>query len=226
MQHDTPSSRGASSLRRYSTTIAVHKYTIVPSPTEEVYRCLRRDPPLRTESSYEAGSIQSLHCVTTSARCPFILRLQYISSPSTSKTNLSMTTPALHSISSRLTTTQSLLLERQRILTLSLPPSASSTAQIVRNLTSLKTDLEKIQIQVNTEEEVLSAAGRRGVNGKGKRKGKGEEEGELGRSVRELEERFDRLVGMLGVDEIGRDKARELRREVKRFVGFLYDAGW
>jgi syntaxin 8 len=118
----------------------------------------------------------------------------------------SMSSPALASLSSRLTTTSTLLLERQRIISLSLPPSASSTALIIRNLTSIKGDLTKLESQVETEEAVLSAGGRK--------KGK-EGEGELARGVREAGERYDRLIAMLGDDELGRDKAKELRRELK-----------
>jgi syntaxin 8 len=121
---------------------------------------------------------------------------------------------ALASLSSKLTTTSHLFLERQRIISLNLPPSASSTAQIIRNLTSIRGDLTRLEEQVGTEKSVLIAGGRKS---KGKsRNGGGAEEGEFGKSVREVGERYDRLVGMLGDDELGKEKAKELKREVKR----------
>ncbi|WVQ74207.1 hypothetical protein IAR50_003801 [Cryptococcus sp. DSM 104548] len=106
-----------------------------------------------------------------------------------------MSSPA--SISQRLATTSSLLLERSRILNLGMKPSPSSTQQVVRNLTSLKADLERLD----------ASSPRSGAGGKGKGKGAGGEEG-----VDVLSERYDRLVEMLEEDDVGREKAKSLKR--------------
>nr|ODN91558.1 syntaxin 8 [Cryptococcus depauperatus CBS 7855] len=105
-----------------------------------------------------------------------------------------MSTLTPESVALRLTTTSSLLLERSRVLSLNLKPSPSSTQQIVRNLTGIRTDLERLASE-----------------GEDWTKGKGREGGE-----EELGERYDRLVEMLEEDEVGREKAKPLRRDVKR----------
>ncbi|WVO14261.1 hypothetical protein L204_101893 [Cryptococcus depauperatus] len=104
-----------------------------------------------------------------------------------------MSTLTPESVALRLTTTSSLLLERSRVLSLNLKPSPSSTQQIVRNLTGIRTDLERLASE-----------------GEDWTKGKGREGGE-----EELGERYDRLVEMLEEDEVGREKAKPLRRDVK-----------
>ncbi|ODN99032.1 hypothetical protein I350_07184 [Cryptococcus amylolentus CBS 6273] len=106
-----------------------------------------------------------------------------------------MSSPA--SISQRLATTSSLLLERSRILDLGMKPSPSSTQQVVRNLTSIRADLERL--------DALSPG--LGGGGKGKGRGEGGEEG-----VEELRGRYDRLVEMLERDDVGREKAKALKR--------------
>ncbi|WVO21200.1 uncharacterized protein IAS62_002507 [Cryptococcus decagattii] len=110
---------------------------------------------------------------------------------------MSTSTPA--SISQRLTTTSSLLLERSRILSLNLKPSPSSTQQIVRNLTSIRSDLEQLEL----ESTGLVLGGKKG-------KTKGGDEGD--EEVKQLEERYDRLLGMLEEDDLGREKAKDLKR--------------
>lgn len=119
------------------------------------------------------------------------------------------------SISARLTTTSTLLLERSRILSLSLPASASSQTQISKNFTTIRTDLAKLSDQLELENSGLV------VGGGKKKKGKSIE-GEFGRSVRELEERYDRLLEIFGEDEVGREKVKSIRREVKRSVASLF----
>lgn len=109
----------------------------------------------------------------------------------------------LTSIQARLITTSTLLLERERIISLKLAPSASSTAQITRNLTTLKTDLSKIEDEVELEAAGLAVGG--------KKRGK-TVEGEMEQAVREAGERYDRLIEMLEEDSIGREKAKELKR--------------
>lgn len=110
---------------------------------------------------------------------------------------MSKTTPA--SISQRLTTTSSLLLERSRILSLNLKPSPPSTQQIVRNLTSIRSELEQLEL----ESTGLALGGKKG-------KAKGGDDGD--EEVKELGERYDRLLEMLEEDDLGREKAKDLKR--------------
>ena len=126
------------------------------------------------------------------------------------------TSSSFASLSQRLTTTSTLLLERSRILSLSLPPSASSQTLIVRNLTSIRADLAQLSDQLALESSGLVIGGRK--------RGKGAE-GELAKTVREMEGRYDRLLDMFGEDEVGREKARKLRREDKRSVYGLTGEG-
>ncbi|WVR07705.1 hypothetical protein IAU60_004747 [Kwoniella sp. DSM 27419] len=125
-----------------------------------------------------------------------------------------MSSPTPASVSQRLTTTSSLLLERSRILSLNLKPSPSSTSQIIRNLTAIRGDLD----QLHLESEGLAVGGGGGPTGKSKRGsvsasayGLGVDEGE----VEELGQRYDRLLEMLGEDEVGKEKAKTLQR-IKR----------
>jgi syntaxin 8 len=115
---------------------------------------------------------------------------------------MSNPSPTLASLSRRLTSTSQLLLERQRIVSLKIAPSASSTNTIVRNLSSIKRDLQQIQGD-------LAQNGLTNANGKGK---KGESEVE--KQMRECGESYDRLVEMLSEDEGGRAKATALTREL------------
>src|SRR4051794_27129893 len=93
--------------------------------------------------------------------------------------------PPLSTLSQRLTTASTLILERSRVVsTLQLPASASTDAQIVRALTFVRDGLKRVQ-------------------------GSGGDGGE----VRELGARYDRLVEMMEEqDEIGRLKVRDLKR--------------
>ncbi|ORX40636.1 hypothetical protein BD324DRAFT_647555 [Kockovaella imperatae] len=110
-----------------------------------------------------------------------------------------MAPPSLLSIQSRLTTTSSLLLERSRVISLNLAPSASSTSQIVRNLTTIKNDLEKLADESDIEASGLS------VGGKGKRANGG---------IKEAVERYDNLVEMLrDSDDMGKERAKGLARK-------------
>lgn len=125
-----------------------------------------------------------------------------------------MSSPALLSLQQRLTSTSSLLLERSRVISLNLPPSASSQNQIVRNLTSIKNDLTKL-------EEETAGFSNGGTGTPGKKGGKGRE-GDVGRQVREVGESFDRLVEIFGEDDVGREKAKNLRRDNnKKYVYIL-----
>ncbi|OCF38999.1 syntaxin 8 [Kwoniella heveanensis CBS 569] len=114
------------------------------------------------------------------------------------------TTPTAASISSRLTTTSSLLLERSRIISLNLKPSPSSTSQIIRNLTSIKRDLDALE----TKDDDL--------HGGGSGKGKGVAGGGDGSSLGELGESYDRLLEMLSEDDVGREKVKTLQREKRQ----------
>lgn len=123
-----------------------------------------------------------------------------------------MSNPALLALSQRLTSTSSLLLERSRVISLNLPPSASSQNQIVRNLTSIKNDLAKFEDELQLESSGLSVGGRDTPSKKG---GKSRE-GDVARQLREAGESFDRLVEIFGEDEVGREKAKILRRAPKQ----------
>ncbi|KAL7418460.1 hypothetical protein Q5752_006918 [Cryptotrichosporon argae] len=124
-----------------------------------------------------------------------------------------MSTPSVASLSARLTTTSSLLLERSRILSLSLTPSAASSAQIFRNLAGLRADLARLD-EAALERGGLSVGGG-STGGAGRARAK-DAESEAGRAIRELGERYDRLVEMLEEDEVGREKARSLKREPRQ----------
>lgn len=119
-----------------------------------------------------------------------------------------MSSPALLTLSQKLTTTSSLLLERSRVISLNLPPSASSQNQIVRNLTTIKNELDKLEAKAGTG----TVNGHSGVQ-KGGRGGLVETEEQ--RSIREMGEQYDRLLDVFGEDEVGREKGKALRR-VKR----------
>lgn len=122
-----------------------------------------------------------------------------------------MSNPALLSLSQRLTSTSSLLLERSRVISLKLPPSASSQNQIVRNLTAIKNELSKLEDEYQLESSGLNVGGRDALRKGGKGK-----EGDVQRQLREAGESFDRLVEIFGEDDVGREKAKVLRREVKK----------
>ena len=112
------------------------------------------------------------------------------------------------SIQQRLTSTSALLLERSRILSLNLPASASSQAQITRSLNAIKSDLARLADEARLESSGLSVGGGGGASrarAKGKAKGK---EGE----IEELERRYDDLLDMLSEDKVGAELARGLRR--------------
>ena len=114
----------------------------------------------------------------------------------------------LLSIQSRLTNTSSLLLERARVLSLDLTPSASSTAQIFRTLSSLKSDISKLEDEISLEAAGLS------VGGSGRQRKQSSDA-----SLFEVQERYDRLVDMFEEDEMGREKAKLLRRERSAIQG-------
>ena len=112
------------------------------------------------------------------------------------------------SISQRLTSTSALLLERSRILSLGLKPSPSSTSQVVRNLTTLKSELSRAYDAALIESDGLRV---------GVKKGK-KAQGEVLNGLEELGRRYDGLVDMLGEDDVGRERAKTLARETKRWV--------
>lgn len=116
--------------------------------------------------------------------------------------------PSLASLSARLTTSQSQLLERTRVLSLGMVPSASSTTQLVRTLANVKKDLGKLSDEAELERAGLI------VGGKGAKSSRDTDD----KALEELEERYDRLVEMLAADEDGRERSRPLVRE-KRCVG-------
>lgn len=129
-----------------------------------------------------------------------------------------MASPSLLTVSQRLTSTSSLLLERSRVISLNLPPSATSQNQIVRNLTLIKNDLDKLQDQARLESSGLSVG--KGNSGKGKGK---KAEGEVEKQVREMGEQYDRLLEMFAEDAVGKEKAKVLRREKAYVLPFLQE---
>lgn len=57
------------------------------------------------------------------------------------------------------------------------------------------------------------------MGGGGKKNGKGRGRGkEVEGSLREMEGQYDRLLDVFGEDEVGREKAKSLGREDKRYV--------
>jgi syntaxin 8 len=112
---------------------------------------------------------------------------------------------ALASISNRLTTAQSQLLERSRILSLGMHPSAAATTQIVRALAGVKKELSRVEDEAELE--------RAGLVVGGGNKGRSAQLDEDERALEALGERYDRLVEMLGKDEDGRERAKGLVRE-------------
>lgn len=112
---------------------------------------------------------------------------------------------AIASISNRLTSAQSQLLERSRILGLGMKPSPSSTQSLVRTLTQVRNDLAKLEGEAELEAAGLA------VGGAGKKRSNSSG-GDLA-AIEELGSRYDRLVEMLQADEVGREKAKPLVRE-------------
>ncbi|CAK9783125.1 hypothetical protein CC85DRAFT_284122 [Cutaneotrichosporon oleaginosum] len=123
---------------------------------------------------------------------------------------------AIASISNRLTTAQSQLLERTRIISLGMHPSAAATTQIVRALAGVKRELSRV-----ADEAELERAGL--VVGGGNR-GRSSQLDEDERALDALGERYDRLVEMLGKDEDGRERAKALVRE-KREAPMVEEEG-
>ncbi|WVQ67022.1 uncharacterized protein L199_005215 [Kwoniella botswanensis] len=107
------------------------------------------------------------------------------------------------SLSVKLNSTSSLLLERARIISLNLKPNPSSLSQIIRNLTSIKLDLDQLQLEHGLDQDP-----------KGKLIDDGSEVGKG--DIEELCERYDKLLEMLLEDELGKAKVNELRREERR----------
>lgn len=93
---------------------------------------------------------------------------------------------SLTTISARLTSAQSALLERSRVISLGMTPSASSTHSLVRSLKNAKADLE---MALDTDD---------------------------GDELRDLETRYDRIIDMLSADDEGRERASALARERRR----------
>jgi syntaxin 8 len=106
---------------------------------------------------------------------------------------------SLASLSSRLTTAQSQLLERSRILSLGMVPSPSSSAALVRTLTGVRDELAKLSDEAALERDGLAV-------GSGKKSKKDDA------ALEELEARYDRLVDMLQADDDGRERAKALVR--------------
>jgi syntaxin 8 len=142
--------------------------------------------------------IKNASSITATAfTCPQLTPFTIVHKP-LSPVAMTNPSPTLASLSRRLTSTSQLLLERSRVISLNIAPSASSTNTIVRNLTAIKRDLQQIEDELD----------KNGLRSKGK---KGESEVE--KQVREVGASYDRLVEMLSEDEAGRGKAQNLVRE-------------
>jgi syntaxin 8 len=89
-----------------------------------------------------------------------------------------------------------MILERSRVVSLKLPPSAATDAQIVRSLNFVRDGLSKIEEQSRTS----------GYEGNAT----------LDQTITELGERYDRLLSMLAEDDIGREKVKGLARPVRK----------
>ncbi|EIW72074.1 hypothetical protein TREMEDRAFT_66698 [Tremella mesenterica DSM 1558] len=98
--------------------------------------------------------------------------------------------PSIPSIQQRLTTTSTLILERSRIISLSLPSNPSAQAQIVRNLTSIRSDLSQLSDEAALETSGLQV-------------GKRPATPRVIHEIRDLERGYDSLLSMLGEDKVG-----------------------
>jgi syntaxin 8 len=109
-----------------------------------------------------------------------------------------MSIPSTAAINQRLSSLSSMVLERSRVVSLKLSPSASTDAQIVRSLNFIRDGLNKIEEQSRT-------------SGGNQLKGTRED-----KALVDLGERYDRLISMLEEDDIGREKVKGLARPVPR----------
>nr|XP_018260919.1 syntaxin 8 [Kwoniella dejecticola CBS 10117]OBR83077.1 syntaxin 8 [Kwoniella dejecticola CBS 10117] len=108
------------------------------------------------------------------------------------------------SISVRLNSTSSLLLERSRIISLNIKPNPSSLSQITGNLTSIRSDLDQLELEND------------GLLVGQSKKGKLIDDQNDNEEIEELKRRYDQLLEILAEDEVGRGKVKDLRREEKR----------
>ncbi len=133
--------------------------------------------------------------------------------------------PTITSLSQRLTSLSSLILERSRVLSLNLPSSASTDTQIIRGLKNIRDGLERIADEVELESGGLSVGGGPG-QGMGSRGGRisfsggggGKEIDKL--ALKGLGERYDRVIGMMEADDVGRTKVAGLKRRVRESVRY------
>ncbi|WRT70246.1 uncharacterized protein IL334_007241 [Kwoniella shivajii] len=122
----------------------------------------------------------------------------------------------ISSISVRLNSTSSLLLERSRIISLNLKPSPSSTSQIIRNLTSIRADLGQLELENKGFRVGGGGGGGGGGNANASANGKGKNNRGENDELNELGERYDRLLEMMSEDDVGKEKVKDLRREERR----------
>lgn len=103
-----------------------------------------------------------------------------------------MSIPSTAALNQRLTSLSTQILERSRVVSLNLSPSASTESQIVRSLTFVRDGLIKIEDQARETGRVTDPV------------------------VRDLGERYDRMIGLMEQDDIGREKVKGLARPVQR----------
>lgn len=95
--------------------------------------------------------------------------------------------PSLAKLSQRLNSVTSLVLERSRVVSLSLPPNPSTDASIVRSLMTIKQGLTRL-----VEERRRTVA-------------------EDGSELSGLKKRYEHVIELMEQDEIGRNKVKDLK---------------
>lgn len=117
-----------------------------------------------------------------------------------------MSVPTPQAISARLNSAASLILERSRVVSLNLTPSSNTDAQIVRALQFVRDGMAKLEDQAEIEGSGMHLGGGGG-------RVRNQEQAE---QLEMLGKRYDGLIGVLEEDDIGREKARNLRRIVRQ----------
>ncbi|WWC91679.1 uncharacterized protein L201_006625 [Kwoniella dendrophila CBS 6074] len=123
----------------------------------------------------------------------------------------SSSSPTSTTISMKLNSTSSLLLERSRIISLNLKPSPTSLSQITRNLITIKSDLDQLELK-NKGLSLGGGGGGGGGFGGGSSKVKGNTSNNK-KEFEELEERYNKLLEILSEDELGKEKVKQLIRK-------------
>lgn len=121
-----------------------------------------------------------------------------------------MPPPSISAISQRLTSLSALVLERSRVVSLSLPPSASTDAQIIRGLTFVRDGLAQLADEIRLESKGLSVGMSSPSTATATAAAAAAKEDE----VQELARRYDRLIEIMEQDDLGRQKVSSLKKLV------------